>query len=170
MFLGPLSGEDSELDLDFDLLAGRMYFDVPPGDASRLSLGLETVSWFEDLGSTLDNLDFSSRSDEESDPLLLFIDFVLRSRADERLDPGSSPLMSCSDWTLNSVLFDNALALYLRSVDESDRFLLCDEDEPSLLSDEERDLFLSKLRFDLFLSLDFGLDSRSEEEDPDLYL
>lgn len=49
MFLGPLSGEDSELDLDFadldlDLLAARMYLDVPPGDASRLSLCLETVS------------------------------------------------------------------------------------------------------------------------------
>lgn len=47
MLLGPLSGEDSELDfvdLDLDLLAGRMYLDVPPEDTSRLSLRLETVS------------------------------------------------------------------------------------------------------------------------------
>lgn len=67
------------------------------------------------------------------------------------------------------MLFDNALVLYLRSVDEPDRFLLRDVEDPSSLSDEERDLFLSRVSFDLFLSLDFGLDSRSEE-DSDLYL
>lgn len=67
------------------------------------------------------------------------------------------------------MLFDNALLLYSRSVDEPDRFLLCDVEDPSSLSEEERDLFLSKVCFDLFLSLDFGLDSCSEE-DSELYL